>query len=80
MVNICNIDSLHRLHFTSFVTIAKMVSTSTMIPTMVSVIAVVGVTLVYISSRLKNCSMRLKILMIPSWFVLAPLAACQWES
>jgi hypothetical protein len=42
-----------------------------------SVIAVVGVRTVYISSRRKKCSMRLKMSIIFSWLPLAFLAA--WE-
>jgi hypothetical protein len=55
-----------------------MVSTSTIISTIMSVIAAVGVRTVYISSRRKKCSTRLKISIIFSWLALASLAAW-WE-
>jgi len=77
-VNTRDIDSLSRPHFNSFVLIARtvtIVSTSTIISTIISVIAAVGVRTVYISSRRKKCSMRLKVSIIFSRPVLASLAA-----
>jgi hypothetical protein len=77
-VSLRDIDSLNLPHVTSFVASARMVSTSTIISTITSVIAVVGVMLVYRSSRWKNRSMRLKMSMSLSWPELTSLAA--WES
>jgi hypothetical protein len=71
------INSLNGPRFTSFVAMARIVSTSAIISTIMSVIATVGVRTVYISSRRKKCSMRLKTSAILSWLVLASLAA--WE-
>jgi hypothetical protein len=70
-------NSLNGPRFTSFVAIARTVSTSTIISTIMLVIPAVGVRAVYISSRRKKCSMRLKMSIIFSWPVLASLAA--WE-
>src|SRR5882757_2910932 len=83
MVNIHDINLLNRPHFTSFVAIARTVNTSTIISTIMSLIALVGVMLVYISSRRKKCSIRLKMSIILSWRALASLAAwarCQNRS
>ena len=63
--------------FTSLVTIARIISTSTIISTIMSVIAAVGVRIVYISSRRKKCSMRLNMPIIFSSLALASLAACE---
>ena len=46
--------------FTSFVAMVRMVRTSAMISTIASIVAVVDMVLVYISSRWKKRSMRLK--------------------
>ena len=72
-----DINSLNRPRLTSFVAMARIVSTSTIISTIMSVIAVVGEILVYISSRWKNLSMRLKISTSLSW--LAPASLAAWE-
>jgi hypothetical protein len=74
-MNIRDISSLNRPHFTSFVAIARIVSTSTIISTIMSVIAVVGVIPAYISSRWKKRSMRFKMSISLSRLVLASLAA-----
>ena len=74
MVSLRDFNSLNRPHFTSFVASARMVSTSAIISTIKSVIAVVGVMLMYISSRWKNRSMRLKMSMSLSWLELTSLA------
>jgi hypothetical protein len=60
MVELRDIDLLNRPLFTSLVAIARMFITSTIISTIMSVIDAVGVMLVYMSSRLKKRSMRLK--------------------
>ena len=70
-----DINSLNFPRFTSFVVIARIVSTSTIISTITSVIAVVGGIPVYISSRWKKRSMRLKMSMSLSRLALASLAA-----
>jgi hypothetical protein len=75
MVNIYHISSLNRPRFTSFVAIARIVNTSTIITTIMSLIALVGVMLVYISSRRKKCSTRLKMSISLSLLALAALAA-----
>ena len=83
MVNIHDINLLNRPHFTSFVAIPRIVNTSTIISTIMSLIALVGVMLVYISSRQKKCSMRLKMSISLSWLALASLVAwvrCQNRS
>jgi hypothetical protein len=83
MVNIHHINSLIRPRFTSFVAIPRTVNTSTTISTIMSLIALVGVMLVYISSRRKKCSMRLKLSISFPWLALASLAAwvqCQNKS
>ena len=74
-MNIQDINSLNLPRFTSFVAIARIVSTSTIISTIISVIAVVGGIPMYISSRWKKCSMRLKMSMSLSRLALASLAA-----
>ena len=51
MINLRDISSLNRPRFTSFVAIPRIDSTSTIISITMSVIAIVGVMLVYISSR-----------------------------
>ena len=66
MVDPGGIDLLKRPRFTSFVTITRIVSTSTIISMIMSLMAAVGVMPVYISSRWKKRSMRLKISMILS--------------
>ena len=73
LVSLRDIDSLNLPHFTSFVARARMVSTSTIISTITSVVAVVCVMIVYISSRRKNRPMWLKMSM--SLFWPEPLAA-----
>jgi predicted membrane channel-forming protein YqfA (hemolysin III family) len=75
MVNIHDINSLNRPRFTSFVAIARIVNTSTIISTIMSLIALVGVMLVYISSRRKKFSIRLKMSISLAWLALASLAA-----
>ena len=77
MVNLPDINSLNPPRFTSFVAIPRIVSTSTIISTIMCVIAVVGVMLVYISSRPRKRSMRLKRSINLSLLELASLAA--WE-
>jgi hypothetical protein len=77
MVNLGDIHSLNRPRFTSFVATARIVSTSAIISTIMSLIAMVGVIPVYISSRPKKRSMRLKSSMSLSWLALASLTA--WE-
>ena len=77
MVNLSDINLLNTPRFTSFVAILRIVSTSTIISTIMSVIAVVGVMLAYISSRLKKRSMRLKTSISLSLSELVSLAA--WE-
>jgi hypothetical protein len=77
MVNLSDINLLNTPHFTSFVAILRIVSTSTIISTIMSVIAVVGVMLAYISSRLKKRSMRLKTSISLSLSELVSLVA--WE-
>src|SRR6267154_1714626 len=74
-VNLHSIDSLNRPRFTSFVAIARMASTSTIISTIMSIIAVVGVIPVYISSRWKKRSIRFKMSTSLSRLALASLAA-----
>jgi hypothetical protein len=75
LVSLRDLDSLNLPHFTSLVASARMVSTSTIISTIKSAIAVVGAMLVYISSRWKNRSMRLKMSTSWSWPELESLAA-----
>ena len=77
MVNLSDINLLNTPRFTSFVAILRIVSTSTIISTIMSVIAVVGVMLAYISSRLKKRSMRLKTSISLSLSELVSLVA--WE-
>jgi hypothetical protein len=77
MVKLSDINLLNTPRFTSFVAILRIVSTSTIISTIMSVIAVVGVMLAYISSRLKKRSMRLKTSISLSLSELVSLAA--WE-
>ena len=74
-MNIQDSDPLNRPHSTSFVAIARIVSTSTIISTIISVIALVGGIPVYISSRRKKRSMRFKISTSFSRLALASLAA-----
>ena len=69
------ISLLNRPHLTSFVAIARIVSVSTIISIIMSVIAIVGVMLVYISSLWKKFSMRPKMSISLSWIALASLAA-----
>lgn len=57
---------------------ARIVSTSTMMSTIMLVIAVEGGTVVYISSRRKKHSMRLNRSISLSWLALAFLAA--WKT
>ena len=54
-----------------------MFSTSTIISTIIFVIAIDGLMLIYVSSRWKKCSMRLKTSMSLSRLELSSLAA--WE-
>jgi hypothetical protein len=77
IVNLCEINSLSRPRFTSFVAIARIDSTSTMISVIISLIAMVGVMPVYISRRRKKRSMRLKTSMSLSW--RAPVSLAVWE-
>ena len=67
--------SLARPCFISFVAIAKMFRTSAIILTMISVIALVGGTSVYDSSRLKKFSIRSKRSARASSLALTSLAA-----
>ena len=75
MVDLYVINLLSRPDFTSFVAIARIVRTSTIISTIMSLIAVVGVMPVYISSRPKKRSMRLKRSMSLAWLAPTSLAA-----
>ena len=77
MEKIRDISSLNRPRFTSFVAIPRIDNTSTIISITMFVIAIVGVVLVYISSRRKKHSMRLKISMSFPWLLLAFVAACE---
>ena len=77
MEKLRDINSLNRPRFTSFVAIPRIVSTSTIISITMLVIAIVGVMLVYISSRKKKRSMRPKISMSFPWLLLAFVAACE---
>jgi hypothetical protein len=76
--NVQNINSLNRPRFVSFVTTARIVSTSTIISTTIFDIVVVGVMLMYILSRRKKRSTRLK--MSISWSLLALASLAAWES
>jgi len=64
-----------RPRFTSLVASARNDSTATMISTIMSVIAVVGGSAVYVSSRLKKYSTRLKSSMSLARPALTSLAA-----
>ena len=68
-------SSLVRPCFISFVAIAKTFSTSTIILTMISVIASFGLTSVYVSRRLKKFSIRSKMSMRASCAALTSLTA-----
>ena len=68
-------NSLADPRLSSFVAIPKMLSTSTIISVMISVIAAVGVTSVYVSSRLKKNPMRSKSSARTSLLAATSLAA-----
>jgi len=70
-----SIYSLDRPCFISFVAMARIESTSIIIFTITSVIAVVGGTSVYDSRRLKKLSMRTKMSISISWLASTSLAA-----
>jgi hypothetical protein len=77
MLNIHNFNLLNRPRFISFVATARIVSTSTIMSTIVFVNAIVRMMLVYISSRRKKRSTRLKISI--SWSPLALASLAAWE-
>ena len=74
--NTAGTDVLVRPCLSSFVEIAKILRTSTIIFTIMSVIAAVGGTSTYVSSRLKKLSTRSKTSTRKSWLSLTSLAAC----
>ena len=72
--NTAGTDVLVRPCFISFVEIAKILRISTIIFTIMSVIAAVGGTSMYVSSRLKKFSTRSKRSTSTSWLPLTSLA------